>query len=189
MELGKNAPATGDLANATGAKWTILRGHSNRRISVHHRLQVRSCRLPTELVSRLLSLQWPALPVSRFRLRSINHAGVMRSVISLSRNPRLKTFKLAALSGYSLRGLNKAFRTHLGCTPGAVIMVVRLWNAVHLLANSDLPLDTIATRCGYKSINSLYVAFRRDLGITPLSLRQPSPPRVSVPPITIRLLP
>jgi transcriptional regulator GlxA family with amidase domain len=109
--------------------------------------------------------------------RSVKHPGLSCCLRALSRNPRLKLCDLADLSGLSLRSLHNVFRTHLGCTPGAILVMLRLSHACDLLANSCLPVSEIAPRCGYRSGNSLYVALRRYLGVAPMCFRRRSLPR------------
>lgn len=133
-------------------------------------------RLPAELRAGLLASNWVSASFAPFRQRSVNHSGVVRCLDSLRRNPRLKMFQLTAVSGLSRRGLNKAFLTHLGCTPGVVMIVLRLRTALNLLIESRLPIPAVAVRSGYRNSNGLYVAFRHYLGITPLSVRKPSFP-------------
>jgi len=55
-----------------------------------------------------------------------------------------------------------------------VLIVLRLRAALNFLIKSRLPISTIAIRCGYRNSNSLYVAFYRYLGVTPLSVRKGS---------------
>jgi AraC-like DNA-binding protein len=110
--------------------------------------------------------------------RSIRHNGVARCLQFLHRTGqrRLGLGNLIKISGMSRRGLHKAFMTHLGCGPGAVLRTVRVKRACKLLADSELPLDEVATQCGYRNANSLCVVFRRDLGVTPQCFRKQQRP-------------
>jgi len=151
----------------------LLPGIKPKRL-VRHGLKSTAHRLPVELRAAMLSANWASASFARFRRRSANHLGVACCLSALSRNPRLKTFELTTISGLSRRGLHKAFRTHLDCTPGVVLIVLRLRAALNFLIKSRLPISTIAIRCGYRNSNSLYVAFYRYLGVTPLSVRKRS---------------
>jgi AraC-like DNA-binding protein len=125
---------------------------------------------PMDLLKAIVSSSNPdeSHPV----VQSIEHAGVALCVSFIGRNPGLKLCDLMKISGLSRRGLTMAFITHLGCTPGTVLIMMRLWSACDLLANSRLPVPKIATCCGYRNLNSLYVAFQRYLGITPCQVRK-----------------
>jgi AraC-like DNA-binding protein len=96
---------------------------------------------------------------------------------------------LQRVSGLSHRGLHKAFVKHLGCSPGVFLRMVRLERACDLLADSNLSVGEVARRCGYRSANSLWVVFARDLGVSPIryrSQRQPKAVRGSKPSKTTR---
>ncbi len=73
----------------------------------------------------------------------------------------------------SSRALHNAFKKHMGSTPGRVIQTARIEHAKRLLAEpGNHKLETVATACGYRSANSLYVTFSRTLGVTPDSYRK-----------------
>lgn len=132
-------------------------------------------RFPIELLPGILSSCQSSLESPQPAFQSIAHPGVTRCLRFIGRNPRFKLRDLANVSGLSRRGLHKAFRTHVGCSPGSVVVMVRLWSACELLANSSLPVGKIAARCGYRNSNSLYVAIQRFLGTTPRHIRVQSP--------------
>jgi AraC-like DNA-binding protein len=104
---------------------------------------------------------------------TISHAGVARCLQFLRRNwqVRFKLRDLERVAGLKRRGLHRAFVAHLGCTPGVVLRLVRLERACGLLVQSDLPVGEVARRCGYRSANSLWVMFARDLGVSPARFR------------------
>lgn len=68
-------------------------------------------------------------------------------------------------------GLDKAFRQHLGWLPGEEIRRTRMRIAKRLLTETDQKIASVASACGYGSENALYIAFRRELGITPSDYR------------------
>lgn len=143
--------------------------------SVLRGLNSRTKRIPIHLLLDMVSSPGSISGSPGTTFEAIAHPGVRRCLRFISRNPCYKLSDLVKISALSMRGLNKAFRTHLGCAPGAVVVMVRLWNASELLANSRLPVAEVATRCGYRNSNSLYVALRRFLGTTPGRIRRQSP--------------
>lgn len=142
--------------------------------AVFHLLKSKPGSFRLDLLQAILS--FPLSEREHFHpiLQSVRHPGVTRCLRFIGRNPDLKLCDLTKISGLSRRGLHKAFDTHLGCAPGKVVTMVRLWNACDLLTNSRLPVAKIATCCGYGNVNSLYVAFERFLGTTPVRIRKES---------------
>jgi AraC-like DNA-binding protein len=103
------------------------------------------------------------------RTRGSDHPAVSQSLDFIARNfsRGIKLIDVIASSGMSRRGLLGAFNQHLGCSPGALIRQARLEHARRLLTEYDLPLKTIAKRCGYRSENTFCVAFSREAGMSP----------------------
>jgi len=140
--------------------------------SVLHSFNSRINRFPIHLLPGIVPVLRSNGESAGATLPAIAHRSVAKCLRSIGRNPRLRTCDLMSISGLSRRGLHKAFETHLGCSPGAIMIMVRMWTACDLLANSRLPVIDVATSCGYRSSNSLYVAFQRYLGVTPVEVRR-----------------
>ena len=135
--------------------------------------EITAARLPTSLLIRARMSAGSIRASTAWDPHHISHPGVARCVQFLGRKRQVQ-FKLRDLqrvAGLSRRGLHKAFMTHLGCSPGVLLRRARLVRACDLLANSSLSVDEIARRCGYRSANSLWVAFARDLGVSPVRFR------------------
>ncbi|ADG68857.1 helix-turn-helix- domain containing protein AraC type [Planctopirus limnophila DSM 3776] len=71
----------------------------------------------------------------------------------------------------SRRTLEQKFQTILGRTPSEEIRRTRLEQARNLLVDSDLPISSVATKCGFSSSVEFSHAFRKYLGIKPSDLR------------------
>ena len=84
-----------------------------------------------------------------------------------NRNAQFGLTDLIAESGMSRRGFFKAFNKHAGITPGRLLRNSRIEKAKKLLIENDISLAEIAGRCGYQSVNSLWVAFRNATGMAP----------------------
>jgi LacI family transcriptional regulator len=67
--------------------------------------------------------------------------------------------------------LDKRFLKALGHTPHEEIRRIRLKRARALLAESDLKLEIIATRCGFRHGEYLGAVFRNEFGQTPGEFR------------------
>ena len=67
--------------------------------------------------------------------------------------------------------LERRFRRFLDRTPAQEIRRVRIAQARQLLMATDLPLKSIAERCGFAAASRLIEAFRRETGCTPSAYR------------------
>jgi transcriptional regulator GlxA family with amidase domain len=104
----------------------------------------------------------------------IHHAGVARSMVYISKHWRkpIKVADLVRVARMSRRGFLKAFSKHTGGTPGSRLRAIRLEHARRQLLGSDERLGKIARACGYRSVNSFIIAFKRDIGIAPIRYRE-----------------
>jgi len=67
----------------------------------------------------------------------------------------------------SERTFSRAFQRETGATPAAFVERARVDRAKALLETSDWPLDRVAERAGFGSLDSLHRAFQRRVGATP----------------------
>lgn len=74
---------------------------------------------------------------------------------------------LAAVAGLSRAAFAKRFTTIVGQPPLAYLTWWRMTTAARLLRESDAPLRTIATRCGYASEYAFGKAFKREYDMSP----------------------
>ena len=79
---------------------------------------------------------------------------------------------LAAAVGCDAGELARAFRAHLGATPGEVHRRLRVERAAALLARSRQPLADIAALCGFSDQPHMTRAFKAQLGTTPAAYRR-----------------
>ncbi|GAA1910491.1 helix-turn-helix domain-containing protein [Streptomyces durmitorensis] len=80
--------------------------------------------------------------------------------------------RLAERAGLSSRTLARRFTDQLGISPGQWLLGRRLDAARVLLEQTDLPVETIATRVGLASAVNLRRRFRSHLGTTPGAYRR-----------------
>jgi AraC family transcriptional activator FtrA len=78
---------------------------------------------------------------------------------------------LATIAAMSERTFQRHFREAVGLTPKLWLQRERMFRAQELLETSDSPLSEIAELCGYKSLETFRVAFRRALGTSPAAYR------------------
>lgn len=84
----------------------------------------------------------------------------------------LSVSELAAHLGISPRTLSRRFADQLGTSPGAWLLSRRVAEARTLLEQTDLPIETIATRVGLASPVNLRRRFRAHVGTTPGAYRR-----------------
>jgi len=93
----------------------------------------------------------------------------VRAVCDLLRDDPADDRPLAELGhqvGAGQRTLSRRFRTDLGMTFPQWRTQLRLYHALHLLAD-DEPVTSVAHRCGWSSASAFIDAFRRAFGETP----------------------
>ncbi|MEU4329987.1 helix-turn-helix transcriptional regulator [Nonomuraea dietziae] len=73
---------------------------------------------------------------------------------------------LAVIAGAGERTLSRLFRRELGMTFPQWRTQLRLYHALRMLAD-DLPVTTVAHRCGWSSTSAFIDVFRRAFGYTP----------------------
>ncbi|KRC64319.1 AraC family transcriptional regulator [Aeromicrobium sp. Root236] len=83
----------------------------------------------------------------------------------------LSAATLAARFPVSERHLARLFIKELGTSPGRFVRKARTEAAAHLLTGSDLSVQTVATRCGFGTVESLRQAFWATYGVSPTHYR------------------
>jgi LacI family transcriptional regulator len=81
----------------------------------------------------------------------------------------------------SRRSLERRFIQILGRSPNAEILRIKLDRSKQLLMDSDLPLNVIAEKAGFKSQEYLSRVFKKKLGMTPGQFRSQSHPTLNTP--------
>lgn len=89
----------------------------------------------------------------------------------------LQVADLARQAGLGRRVLERRFREMLRRSPADEIRRARLDFARRLLAESDLPIDSVAEAAGFGSQSYLATLFAKHFGISPLQYRRRSRPR------------
>jgi len=105
---------------------------------------------------------------------AIKHKGVAKSLRYIwehSHEP-ICVKDLVAVAAMSRRGMHKAFLEHIGRTPGQELQRVRIEHAKKFLAESGNKIETLAKMCGYQSINSFCIAFKRTTGMSAKRYRE-----------------
>lgn len=83
----------------------------------------------------------------------------------------LSISSLSKKASMSERNFGRTFKQQVGCTPARFVERVRVEHVCDLLQRSDWPLERVAQRAGFGSIDGLQRAFRRHMGTTPAKYR------------------
>jgi transcriptional regulator GlxA family with amidase domain len=99
----------------------------------------------------------------------IVHLQIARSLRYLEKNWHrpINVGDLFKAARMSRRGFVKAFTKHLGRSPSQQLEQLRMEHARQLILRPGHTLKQTASSCGYRSINSFLVAFRRFNGMNP----------------------
>ncbi len=79
--------------------------------------------------------------------------------------------QLADAVGVSRRTFSRVFAKHANMTPSAFVEQVRVDFSRKLLEETDLPMKTVAFRCGFHSANHMRIVFAKRLDTTPRDYR------------------
>jgi AraC family transcriptional regulator, transcriptional activator FtrA len=84
----------------------------------------------------------------------------------------LSVHALAARSAMSPRTFHRHFVDAVGMPPNTWLTRERVARARELLETQQISHDDIATACGYESMETIRVAFKRVVGVAPGAYRQ-----------------
>ncbi|MGO4380967.1 GlxA family transcriptional regulator [Pseudoduganella sp. RAF19] len=79
---------------------------------------------------------------------------------------------IADAVGVSRRTFSRAFAKHANVTPSVFVDQVRIDFARKLLEETDVPLKTVAFRCGFNSATQMRMIFLRQIGSSPKDYRE-----------------
>ena len=78
----------------------------------------------------------------------------------------------ASARSRSARHFARAFRSETGVTPGVYVERLRVDRARIELETTSAPVEAVARRCGFGSVETLRRAFARRLGVNPSDYRK-----------------
>ena len=79
---------------------------------------------------------------------------------------------LAEMAKMSPRNFTRVFTREAGVTPGKFVEQSRLESARGRLEQSKMPINQVASKCGYSTADGMRVAFDRNLGVGPSEYRR-----------------
>ncbi len=138
---------------------TICTQFTSTQLPAALKMQAALCHILTEIIERL-TVQIP--PEFQESVRYIRQ--------NLAKP--LEVTQLAQRAGYSLNHYIRLFRKYLHVTPARYILTCRIERACQLLSQTRLPVEQIATACGFDSVSYFYRTFKALKGNTPARYRQ-----------------
>ncbi|MCA9666329.1 MAG: AraC family transcriptional regulator [Myxococcales bacterium] len=133
-------------------------------------------RLAEVLVLHLLRAYLLALPADRTGwVAGLRDPQIGRALAQIHAEPgrEIDAEGLARSVGMSRAAFFARFGELVGQTPARYLARWRMRAAADILARTDLPLATVAQRVGYKNEQAFARAFRRVMGESPRSYREP----------------
>jgi transcriptional regulator GlxA family with amidase domain len=115
-----------------------------------------------------------ALPGLTGPILDIDDELVARAQYWFQRNMAEKVTLADAAESMLVSGktLARHFKRVLGITPHAYLQGIRIDTAKSFLLHTDLPVETIAERVGYRDVAFFQQVFRSQVGLTPLAFRR-----------------
>lgn len=113
--------------------------------------------------------------MSMFTLAPAPHSSVVRDTvehISSHLSDDLSADVLAARAAVSGRHLARLFLAEIGVTPGRFVRRARTEAAANLLVTTDLTVEAIAQRSGFRTTEALRQTFQSLYGVSPTHYRQ-----------------
>lgn len=80
--------------------------------------------------------------------------------------------EFAAQAAMSQRTFLRRFQDSVGMTPVHWLQCERMYRARELLETTDAALDFVASQCGYESLETFRVVFRKVVGVSPAAYRK-----------------
>ncbi len=134
------------------------------QLGEHHRLKALTCQAVDETLGDV-----SAALASRRDRKMLNQA---ISILNRQLNQPPSGIDLAHTVGTNQQRLTRIFREQLGMSPFEYVQQLRLERGRGLLHDTDLQVQLIADRVGYRNAGDFTRAFRRQFGVTPRHYRQ-----------------
>jgi transcriptional regulator GlxA family with amidase domain len=78
---------------------------------------------------------------------------------------------MADQASMSLRNFTRMFHKEVGMRPSEFLEKARIDKARRLLSESELPMKSIAYKCGFGTTDQMRIGFRKHLSVTPTEYR------------------
>ena len=156
---------SGPLRETLQALWQLLAGTTPDPFYLRLRL--------LELLHLLLNASPSAAkPCSFYTETQVALAKHAATLLTADLSRHLPIREVAASLGISETSLKNYFRGVYGQSPAAYLRQARMNRAAELLAQTRLPVSTIAESVGYLNQSKFASVFKRHFGVTPLEYRR-----------------
>ncbi len=155
--VNRNDSVVSALLSSLRAEMSL--GHKPDTLYVEHLVAVASLR-----VAAMDRVQLPAVRYGCLGRRTLVR---VRDYIDAHMKSDISLGDLAAIAGMAADTFARRFKATTGRAPYAYVIEERVRRAELLLRESELPIGTIAFRCGFSSQSHFTSTFRRLRGMTP----------------------
>ena len=100
------------------------------------------------------------------------HIRIRKAASWFSTHPEKKIDEAARIFGFSRRSFDRHWVEVFGDSPGHYLQELRISEARHLLAETNLSVEEIAFQLGYREVTNFSAAFKNKNGLTPLAFRR-----------------
>ncbi|AXI03906.1 GlxA family transcriptional regulator [Aquirhabdus parva] len=111
-------------------------------------------------------------PYQAADLEEVSIVGKVLKFVTEHISETLSVEQIADAVGVGRRTFSRVFAKDAQVTPSVFIEQVRIDFARKLLEETDVPMKTIAYRCGFHSATHMRMIFTRRLGVTPMQYQQ-----------------
>ncbi|MNE95109.1 HTH-type transcriptional activator RhaS [compost metagenome] len=105
----------------------------------------------------------------------MTHASDMRAVqawVLDNLDQKICIASMAEQASVSSRHFRRVFSREVGMSPMEFVERARIDKARRLLSESELPMKSVAFKCGFATTDQMRIGFRRFLGVTPKEYRE-----------------
>lgn len=165
--------ATSDIFTIDKDRWTCSGGSSGIDMMLHlihlqHGPEICAGVAECAILSGVREAHTEQRPSLRDRLNKSDPSLIAAiQVMEANYAERLTVPEIAAQTGISQRQLERVFQNHLGVTPNAYYIRLRLERARSLLRQTSLQANTIAASCGFSSQAQFSRMYRALFGVPP----------------------
>lgn len=85
---------------------------------------------------------------------------------------KISVSQMANQAAMSLRNFTRTFHKEVGICPSEFLEKARIDKARRLLSESDLPMKSVAFKCGFATTDQMRIGFRKHLSVTPKEYRE-----------------
>lgn len=127
-------------------------------------MQLKAQKLATDIVIMVLEDHLPTRTVDRTLTDSLNW---ITSYLSIHISEPISLDDMARRANLSPSWFSTLFKKTYGVPPHQFLLDMRIDHAKELLGTTELPLDAVATYCGFANLSHFSKSFKKRVGVSP----------------------